>query len=451
MRKLGFLLALLVSIQISAQEKTDSLSLNIKQARAYALENNYSMQNARRDVTAAQKKVWETTAIGLPQVNGSVDYNRNLQIASMPLVQPNPATGVDTTVYIQLGRPQSMSAAITVSQLIFDGSYIVGLQSAITYKKISKLAEVKTETMVEEAVTNAYGNAVLSDETIAILENNVHTLKDNLKQIEAMYKQGLTEEQNVEQLQILLSTTENSLFKAKRNRHVAYQMLNYTLGMDINRPIKLENGVDFLLLENIDTTSIMNSKFDVEKNIDYAIQENQVTTQNLLKKLEQSKYLPSLSAFYQVKQDGFNDSFKFFSSEQDWFGAQVVGLKLNVPIFSSFQRHSKVQQAKIELEKAKTKQEEVKQKLILDFENAKTDYLTSINNYFTAKKNMELAAKIRHKEEVKFFEGMSSSIDLSNADQQLLQTQSSYIGSIQALIVSKAKMDSLLKENNIEE
>ena len=454
LKKIQFntLLIILILFQFNlyAQETTpDTLNLSISDARIYALENNYKMKNARLDVLAAQKKVWETTAIGLPQVDGKIDYNNNLIVGTMPLTITDPE-GNQTTAFIQMGSPHSTTAGLTVSHLIFDGSYIVGLQSAQVYKNISELAEFKSETLIDEAVTNAYGGAILNDEFVKILTSNVETLEKNLEQTKAFYDVGLSEEQNVEQLQILLSSTKNLLFTAKRDRETSYQMLNFTLGIDINKPVKLVNGIEFLLLENMDM-NIEDKQFIVQNNIDVEIQNNKVRSQELLKKLEQSKYLPSISAFYNTKQDAFAENFDFFSSDQAWYGAQVVGVSMKIPIFSSGSRHSKVQQAKIELEKAKTSQVEVSQELILNFMRAKNVYLASINRYYTAKDNMELSKKIRGKEEVKFFEGMSTSLDLSNAEVQMFDTQKGYVQSIQALIQSKAAIDRLMKVNPSEE
>lgn len=442
--KIILFLLLLFSGAIEAQEiAIDSLSLSISKARTYALENNYKMKNARQDVLAAEKKVWETTAIGLPQVSGKIDYNNNLIVGTMPLTITDPS-GNETTSFIQMGSPHSSSASLTVSQLIFDGSYIVGLQSAAVYKQISELAEFKSETLIDEAVTSAYAGAILNDEIVKILKGNVETLEENLEETTAYFENGLSEEQNVQQLQILVSSTKNLLFSAERDRETAYQMLKYTMGMDVNTPIKLENGIEFLLLNNLDE-SIEEQGFVVEDNIDFEIENNKVKSQELLAKLEKAKYLPSINAFYNTKQDAFSNDFSFFSSDQEWFGAQVVGVSMNIPIFNSGSKHVKVQQAKIELEKAKTTQMETSQKLVLDFQKAKNTYLSSINQYYTAKENMELSKEIRDKEATKYFEGMSTSLDLSNAEVQMFDTQKSYVQSIFALIQSKAAMDRFLK------
>jgi outer membrane protein TolC len=437
-------LALLFSVNIGAQEvKIDSLNLSISKARKYALENNYKMKNSRLDVEAAKKRVWESTAIGLPQISGKIDYNNNLTLGVIPLTITD-ASGKEQTSYIQMGSPHSATGSLTVSQLIFDGSYIVGLQAASVYKQISELAEFKSETLIDEAVTSAYAGAILNDEIVKILKDNLVALEGNLDQTKAFYESGLTEEQNVDQLQILVSSAKNLLFSAERDRETSYQMLKFTMGMNINSPIKLVNGIEFLLLDNLDE-NLADLGFDIENNIDFSIAENQVKLQQLLASLEKTKYLPSIKAVYNTKQDAFSDSFNFFSSDNKWYGAQVVGVSMNIPIFNSGTKHAKVQQAKIKVEKAKNSQQETSQKLILDFQKAKNTYLSSINQYYTAKENMELSKNIRKKEATKYFEGMSTSLDLSNAEVQMFNTQKSYVLSIFALIQSKAAIDRYLK------
>jgi outer membrane protein TolC len=438
-----FLLILPPFSSIAQEMTTDSLNLTVSKARSYALESNYKMKNSRLDVEAAYRKVKEFTATGLPQISGKIDYNNNLTLGVIPLTITDPS-GKEKTSFIQMGSPHSASASLTVSQLIFDGSYIVGLQSATVYKHIAKLAEFKSETLIEEAVTSAYAGAILSDEIVDILKENLKTLEENLIQTKAFYESGLTEEQNLEQLQILVSSSKNLLFSAERDRESSYQMLKFTMGMDINKPIKLVNGLEFLLLDNLDE-NLGDLGFDVENNIDYSIAENQVELKKLLANLEKTKYFPSIKAFYNTKQDAFSDQFDFFSSGSEWYGAQAIGVSMNIPIFTSGSKHQKVQQAKIEFEKAKTSQVETIQKLMLDFQKAKNKYLSSINQYYTAKDNMELSKKIRDKEATKYFEGMSTSLDLTNAEIQMINTQKAYVQSIFSLIQSKAAIDRFLR------
>jgi outer membrane protein TolC len=336
-----------------------------------------------------------------------------------------------------------MSAKATLNQLIFDGSYLVGLQSAKTYLKISENAKVKTDLGVREAVINAYGNVLLSEESILILEKNINILKKNLYDTNQIYLNGLTEEENVEQLKITLAKVKSQLSKTKKLKDIAYKMLNITLGIDINSKIILTDTLDNLAKESEDL-KLLNNPLNLENHIDYKIAKNTERSNELLVKLEQSKALPSLSSFVNFGYDAYGDNFDFLKKQQKWFDSSLLGINLKIPLFSSLERSSRTQQAKIELDKAKTNLYETSQKIQLQVDKAKTNYNYSLEELSTSKQNLVLAERIEHKQEIKFFEGISSSFDLTNAQTQLYTMQQNYLQAMLNVIATKAALDTAL-------
>ena len=422
---------------IIAQEK--EMSLSMQEAIDYAIKNSYDNKVSLNDIEAAKKKKWETTTIGLPQINGVVDYQNWLK-QQVQLVDFN-SDGVDEELIFT--KKQTTKASVTLSQLLFDGSYLVGLQSAKTYLKISEQAKEKTELATREAVINAYGNVLVTEKSIEILENNKKVLEKNLNETQKTYDNGLTELENVEQLQITLGNVESNLRNAKRLKEIAYQMLNVSLGNSIETKLTLTSTLDNLVLDNTDL-SLLATQFNIDNHIDFKIAQNDRESKRLLMKLEQSKYLPTLSAFVNYGVTAFSDSFTFLDSNQRWLGSSLLGVSLNVPIFSSFGRNSKVKQAKIALENADIRLEEAKQKLNLQVERAKSEYQLGIENYETAKKNLALAERIEKKQQVKFFEGISSSFDLLQAQNQLYTQQNNYVQSMLNVIAKKAQLENAL-------
>ncbi|CAM1365288.1 TolC family protein [Tenacibaculum xiamenense] len=424
-----------------AQEK--EMHLSMQEAIDYAIKNNYDNKVAAKNIDAAKQRKWETTTIGLPQINGKLDYQNWLkqQVSFLPaeLAGGEPGTFVPVTFVPK----QTMNASVTLTQLIFDGSYLVGLQSAKTYLKISEQAKEKTELATREAVINAYGNVLVTEKTISILEKNRDVLKKNLNETEKIYENGLTEQENVEQLQITLGNVENNLNNAKRMKFIAYKMLNIALGNSIEKKLVLTDTLDNLVLSNTDL-SLLSQKFNVENHIDFKMAENDRESKRLLMKLEQSKALPSLSAFVNYGANTNSNTFTFFNTSQRWFDYSLLGVSLNVPIFSSLGRHSKTARARIELENSEIRKEEVRQKLNLQAESAKSEYQLSIENYETAKKNLGLAERIEKKQQVKFFEGISTSFDLLQAQNQLYSQQNSYVQSMLNVIAKKAKLENAL-------
>jgi len=336
-----------------------------------------------------------------------------------------------------------MNATATLNQLIFDGSYLVGLQSAKVYLQISENAKEKTELGIREAIINAYGNILLSQESILILEKNIASLDKNLNEIIQIFENGLTEEENVEQLKITLSSVKSQLSKSKKLNEIAYKMLNITVGIDISTSVNLTDNLPKLAQGNVDLV-LLNSPFTAESHIDFKIAKNTEKSKELFVKLEKSKALPKLSSFVNFGYAGFNEEFKFLNKQQQWFNSSLLGVSLDVPIFSSFARRSRTQQAQIELDKATTQLNELEQKLILQLESAKSEYNFNIEELETSKQNLNLAERIEKKQQIKFFEGISSSFDLTEAQRQLYTMQQNYLQAMLNVISSKAALDTAL-------
>ena len=436
------LLSLLFFTFTSIITAQNSQSFTLEQAINYALEHNRTSKNAGRDIDAAFQRKWETTATGLPQINAEISYNHWLQ----QQVQLLPAEFFGGTAgdYIEasFGTKESMTATATLTQLLFDGSYLVGLQSAKVYLEISKNAKTKTDLEVRKAVINAYGNVLLAQESVLILKKNKKNLQKTLFETTETFKNGLTEQENVEQLQITLSTIANSLRNVERMVGLSKKFLNITLGKEIASPIVLsetlsEIASSFTDLSALDTNTI------VENTIDYKIANNQKVSNQLLWKLEKSKALPTLSAFINGSYAGYGDSFEFTRKDQKWLGSSLLGIKLNVPIFSSLGRTAATKRAKINLDKSEENLAQKSQEIQLQINRAKSDYQFSIENYGTAQKNLALAERIEHKNNIKFTEGINSSFELRQAQLQLYSSQNEYLQAMLDLITKKAALDNV--------
>lgn len=464
MKKISYIVCLfLITVSAVAQS---SQSLSLKQAINYAIKNNYDNKIAIKNIDAAKKRKWETTTMGLPQINAKVEYQNWLkqQVSLLPAaafdntkstiaIVENYFDGVtrrnipikspEGFIPIRFGTKQTMNAAATLTQLIFDGSYLVGLQSAKTYLKISEQAKIKTELATKEAVINAYGNVLIVQKSIEILQGNKAVLRKTLSETQKIYDNGLAELESVEQLQITLGTLENNLKNAKRMKEIAYKMLNIALGNKINKKLKLTDTLEKLSEKN-DGLNLLAKTFNINNHIDYKIAQNNRESKRLLVKFEQSKGLPSLVAFVNYGTNANSDNFSFLNKDQKWFEYSLFGVNLNIPIFSSLERSSKVARAKIELENADIKLEEIKQKLNLQAQAAKSEYQLSIESLSVAKKNLELAKRIEKKHQIKFFEGISSSFDLLQAQNQLYTQQNNYVQAMLNLIAKKATLETAL-------
>jgi len=439
-RKLILLLLVLTKVGI-AQETKKSYDFTLKEAIAHALENNYTAINASRDIEAAKKKKWETTTIGLPQINSNINYQNNLVIQKS--VVPAEFFGGNPGEFqeVEFGVKNNMTASASLSQLLFDGSYLVGLQSAKVYLQISQNAKEKTELEIREIVINAYGNVLLARESVKVLENNKKSLEKTLFETQETFKNGLIEEENVEQLQITFSQIKSMLSNAQKRETIALKMLKLVLGIDMQKEVTLKDNLDQLALENIVLNS--SSEFSVTNSIDYKIGQNNEEASRLLLKLEKSKALPSLSANANFGYNSFSNTFSFLERDQQWFNFSNIGVGLNIPIFSSLGRTARTQQAKIAYEQAKTQLKETEQKLLLEFEKSKTDYEFSVEQYLVSKENLRLAERIENKQQIKFKEGISSSFEFTEAQRQLYAAQQDYLQAMIEVISKKATLDKI--------
>ncbi len=432
---------------LKAQEKR-SYSFTMDEAVEFALDSSYSAINARRDILSAIKKKWETTARGLPQISADIDYTNMLKqpVQLIPGEFIGGAPG--TFVPVIFGTKQQMSATATATQILFDGSYLVALQAAKTFLEYSENAAEKTALEVRKNVIEAYGNVLLAKESVEILKKNKSLLEENVSETQKIYENGFTELENVEQLQITLSQVENQLHNSERILEITKQLLNLALGIPVEYTVFLEDDLKTLTQENINLV-LTDEKLEIEENIDYQIAENLTQQRELELKLEKSKALPTLTTFINYGTSGNSNEFDFFKPEQEWYQSSIWGVSLNIPIFSSLQRNARTQQAKIALDKAQTQFIQAQEQIRLQTNTAKSNYQFAIENYQTAKKNLELAERIAHKNQVKFTEGLSSSFDLRQAQTQLYTSQDDLLKAMLQIITTKATLETILNTPKI--
>ena len=422
----------------------DSFSLN--EAVEFGLINNSVAKKATNDVKIANAKKWETIATGLPQINSLIEYNNNIKqpISLVPaeFFGGNPGEFSE----LSFGTKQTIDGSVTLSQLLFDGSYTVGLASIKLYMDIAYKAKIKTDQEVKKSIISAYGNALVSEERVKILEKNLKNVKSNLDEIEKIYQSGLTELENVEQLKITYRSIKNSLDYSIKLNKTSLNLLKLIIGYDIDKEIILSNSLQDLTIKNIIEKESMEG-FEIEKNIDYQLALNNTKSQKTLLTLEKSRALPTLRAFIKGGYDGNNNSFKFFKPNQKWYGYSFAGVSMSVPIFSSLRKSAKTQQARIELEKSKIDFSELKKKIIIELDNAESEYQYAISSYNSAVENVKLAEKIERKNQIKFLEGLISGLDLRQAQIQLYSIQNQLLQSSLEVINKKTNLETILTKN----
>ena len=444
MPKLSILL--FFSIAVFPQEQPRAFSL--QQAIDYALTNNRSALDSQSDVRFAELQKWETTATGLPQISADISYNnwieQQILLISGEFFGGTPGEFLEGT----FGTQQTMNGTLTLKQKIFDGSYLVALQASKVYLEISKNAQKKTMSELRKTVANAYGNVLLTNENVKILESNITVVKKNILDLKKVYENGMTEEETVEQLQLTLS----GLVSAKNYnlilKKLAYEMFNLSLGLEAGTIVKLSDSMeDLISISSMSPLKILNNS--VENTTDFKIANNNLRSKELLFKLEKSKALPSLNAFINGSYNGNSNRFNFLENSQKWFGASLIGVNMSVPIFSSFGRSASTQKAKINLEKSKRNLITLKQELQIKLKRAENELDFANRDLKTKKQALNLAKRIEEKNQIKFFEGLASSFELSQAQTQLYSAQQKYIEAMLYLLNKHIALDVMLNPDSI--
>ena len=417
-------------------------AVTLEEAIEFGLENNRNIINANLEVQKAYKEKWKTIAIGLPQLSARADYQNFIELPTS-LIPAQFFGGNDGEfAEVQFGTPQTMSAGITLNQLIFDGSYVIGIEATKVYLDASKNILEKTVLEIRKNIVNSYFSVLLVRANIGFLKKNRDNLNSNLTELIQLFKNGFDEEQSVEQLRLTLSSVENQLRYAQDMERTTLNMLKLLLGFPTASPLFLSDSLE--VLSTPDLFQITAEEFKTENNIDIKIAENNLLSEDLLYRYERSKSLPRISAFINGNYTGNSESFTFTNVDQKWFGASLFGVQLKVPIFSSLKRRASSQKAKISVSQARFVLKETKERIFIETQAASNKYKLAVENYFNAKENLALANRIKDKNQIKYFEGMVGSFELRQAQLQLYGAQNNYLKAIQSVVQKKITLETLL-------
>lgn len=428
--KMAMLTVLLgFAINPKAQEASNSFSLN--EAIDFAMENAYVLHNTKQDIVIAQKKVWETISIGLPQVSGSVNYNAflNLPVSLIPGEFFGGEPG--TYIPVKFGQDFNSDFGFSVSQLIFDGSYIIGVGSVQLYVNLSKQQHEKIAIDIREAVTQAYYMVLVGMKYREAMAEDLENVKKVYNETKILYENGFREEQDVDQMKLLLRNSENEVLKADREITISKVVLKYTMGFNLDTDIALTDNLEKFLDPLVSAPKQF--QFDFNRHIDYRLATSNFQVSEKLLGIEKVAYLPKLSGFYNYNKSAYSNDANLFNSKTEWYPSSLVGLQLTLSVFSSGQKRSKVQQARIEVEKAEVQRKLTEQTLQKDYLTAVAQMESALESFDNDRENRELAEKIRQKTKIKFDNGISTSTELS-------QIETQYINAYRSLVTSTLQL-----------
>ena len=413
---------LFFSLHLQSQTRHE---LSLESAIQYALQNNKQLQNASLAMLEAHESYKATIAQGLPQAEAKMDYQDffNAKAFIGPMVFTfNPTSNL----------------SFSVGQLVFNGSYIVGIQMAKLYKEITEVSYKKTDAEIKAQVTNAYTIVLISQQTMSILDKNVNNMDDVLSKTEALVKVGILDETSRDQIALQKQMLQNSVKTAERQLEMALNLLRLYLGMSADTELTLTDNL-LNLMAKADIKSSQESAFALQHNADYQLMSLQKDLAYKGVLMEKVKFLPTATGFYSHTE-------KLKKPQLDFSPKNVIGINISIPLFTSGNRYFNHNKAKYKLLSVDNQLALVGEQLLIQERQLRYNLNSAMEQFEAQKENVELARRVYDKIYLKYQQGIVSSIDLTTANSTMLQAENSYNMSILQLLEAKTALDKLLNK-----
>lgn len=432
-RLIAFILVLATAAlnRLSAQDNPQSLSLSVDKAVEYALDHNRSVAAARYEMLASEKGVWEAIAAGLPSLDGSISMTNNLIIPVM----------VFNGMSFKVGTDYEYSNGVSATTTVFNAPYLVGIQTAKLARSMTQKGVIQTEEDTGESVMTTYYLILVSHMTLEVLDKNIANLEEILASTKAMFSVGMAEATDVDQMQSSLTTLRNTRSSMERALEVNYNMLRFLLGLGSESQIELSDSLESILTK-VQVESLLEDSFNLQENVNYQMVEDQVKLSELSLKGAKASVLPSLGAAWSYSRAGRGDAIEDLA----FANGSYIALQLRVPIFASGLRHTRIQKAKIDLDKAVNTRMMVSDQLLIQEKQLRYNLISANEQYKSQRANIEIAGRIMKSFENKYNQGMASSLDLTQANNNYLTAQNNYIQALMSLLQTKVAFDKLMNK-----
>ena len=453
------MLVVFVTRQTNAQQ-----AFTLDQCIDYALKNSVSVQNAVLDEQIATAKVKETIGLGLPQIsaNASLVHNPKLSrffttytgtggfigdLSGVPGIQVGDVIAAKNFFQLQ----SSGGASVTANQLLFNGSYLVGLQASAVYKDLAVKAGNQTKEQIIQQVMKAYYSVLINKERINLFANNIARVDSLLRNVKALNQNGFAEAIDVDRIQVTLNNLLTERNKFLNLSELGKELLKFQMNYPMDQTLEVAGSINEVQIDtNLDQYK---ESWDYKERPDYQVLETNRRLQALNVKNQYAAFMPSLNAFatlgYSTQSPQIGGLFKTNSKIEDngslgpdkWYDYSQLGISLNVPIFSGFQRHHKLQQEKIALQKVDNGFKVLKSGIDLEIKQASLIFENAIATLETQQANMELASKVARVTKIKYEQGVGSNIEVIDAENSLRQAQTNYYGAMFDAMVAKIDLD----------
>ncbi len=422
-----------------AQKKEgDTYSFSLQQCIEYAYQNQAKVLNAQLDEKISKSKVNELIGSGLPQLNSSFDIKDFVKLPVQLIPGEFFGGRPGTFIPVTFGTRYNATADLTASQLLFDGTYLVGLQASKTYYELSQKSTTRTKIEAAAGVSKAYFSVLVTAEKINLIDANVARLKKLMDDTKAMYDNGFVEKIDLDRITVAYNNLLVEKEKIMRYTALSYNLLKFQMGMDQKTVLTLTDKLNSL--ESI-TKDQKTDGFDITKRIEYSLMETNRRLGELDLKRYKFGYLPSLVAYGDLSAAAYRSKFDITDTKQRWFPTGLIGAKITLPIFDGFQKHERVVQAKLGLQKIDNQKKDLENALNLQLISAKTSFDNSSENLKVQKANIELAENVYNVSKKKYEQGVGSNLEVVTAQTSLKEAQDNYYSALYDVLIAKVDLD----------
>ncbi len=437
------LAALLLAFGVQAQQIEE---FSLSEAIGYAQAKSNSVRRAQLDIARAKADVQEYTAIGLPKVNGKVEYNYYIDLPTQLIPNdafaipgaPAPEPGFSE---VQFGTRHSLTPSITVSTLVMDGSYFVGLKASKGLLEMTKRQADLTEYDIKYNVVQAYLQALLVEENKDVLLLNIENLEKIRFETNAFYENGMVERLDVDRLDLSLSNLQVQLDGLIRQMQLAKNVLKFQMNYPIQDSIVLTERLEDVLA--LVETADLQGDIQYDRRIETDILKRTIALNELNIKRFHMGYLPNLTAFF-THQQQLQRNDLFDNDAPGFFPITIIGATLNVPIFDGLDKAAKIKRARIDVAKFQLQLNDLERGIQLEVVNARGNYRNAKARLDNQDENLALAERILETTRIKYREGVGSSLEMTQAEQELYRTQANRLNALYDLVLAKSALDKAL-------
>lgn len=437
---------LLIYMPMPLKAQSQQLSFSLKECIRYASGNNTDLKAARIEEQIAQKKVNEVTGSGLPQFNITGNLVNNLELPSQLLPGEFFGGAPGSFRAVKFGTKYNFSFTGQVTQLLFNGSFWVGLSAA---KQSANYYRENTESISEQTiyeVSSAYYQTLIIQRQIRLLEYNLISLEKVLADTKLRFENGRARETDVDRLNVSYNNLQYQMKKAREGLKQSYNGLKFKIGIPLETGIVLNDSLYFSQdsttagkIENLKYAS--DEEVNFQNRAEYRMLQSGLALQELNWKNEMAKNLPTISAFGNYSFQGQRAKADLFDSHKDWFKYYSIGLQISIPVFNGGQTMSQIQQASLEIEKTKQTIKKTEQGINLEMSNALIKYNNAYDNIQSQNLNVALAHKVYNSTQLEYKEGVISASALIDSETKLREAQTNYINSLLDLYIARLAVE----------